>query len=170
MFRSLFLPSRGIKHSGSHCNLLRSDPVSVRIRFWRSLPVRKPETRTKRATAEIRTLRRRLQVGLKLICINLLDVIKATTAVIYGRITTTTHSLCYKTFLRPYIRLAEPSSGVNTRLNLRHCQWRMAYGVRRKAPSFYNIDLVGTGRTEAGIKLERSAKVVGYLCSRLKLV
>ena len=30
-----------------------------------------------------------------------LNVIKASTAVIYGRITTVTHSPCYKTFLRP---------------------------------------------------------------------
>ena len=72
----------------------------------------------------------------------MLDVIKATTAVIYVRITAATHSLCHKTFLRPYITLAEPSIGVNTPLNLRHCQWRMVYGVGRKAPNFITSSTV----------------------------
>ena len=39
--------------------------------------------------------------------------------------------------------LAEPSCSVNTAVNLRRCQWHMANGVRRMAPSFYNIDYSG---------------------------
>ena len=48
---------------------------------------------------------------------------KCFTTVTYGR---KLFSQCYKTFIRPYITPAEPSSDVNTRVKLRHRQWHAA--------------------------------------------
>ena len=49
------------------------------------------------------------------------NVIKVTTAVAYGR---KLCPPCYKTFLRPYFTLTEPSGGVNMHVKLRHRHWR----------------------------------------------
>ena len=53
-----------------------------------------------------------------------LDVIKASTVIIYGHITTVNHSPCYKTFLRSYIMMTEPSGNVNTHINLRRYRFK----------------------------------------------